>query len=110
MDFKGWVFTHMGRTSFMLRSRIGGGKGRGEVKGSLVTPLSQAWQIFRVSLIVEREGKQEGVGGREENAKVHLSFQVLEIAFLFIREKRAETSVKNLVGSDQGAFFGFTVP
>lgn len=102
------VNTH-GQTSFMLRSRIGGGKGRGEVKGCLVIPLSQAWKIVRVSLIVEREGKQEGVDGREENAKVHLSFQVLEIAFLF-REKRAETSVKNLVGSDQGTFFGFTVP
>lgn len=44
----------------------------------------------------ERQGRKKRVW--EENAKMHLSFQILDIAFLFLREKRAEASVKNLVG------------
>ena len=43
MDFRGCVFTQMGETSFMLRNRIGEGKGRGEIQGSLVLFYSWVW-------------------------------------------------------------------
>lgn len=57
--------------------------------------------------MVGRGGK--GIRGREKNAEVHLSFQAFVTAFLFLREKVADVSVNNMVGSDQGAFFGFIV-
>ena len=34
-------YSHTRRTSFRLKNRLGGGKGRGEAEGSLVVPLSQ---------------------------------------------------------------------
>lgn len=70
-----------------------------------MVPLSQTCKL-RVSLIGVGE---EGICGREKNAKVHLSFQAFVTAFLFLREKVADVSVKNVVGPDQGAFFGFIV-
>lgn len=98
-------YSHTRRTSFRLKNRLGGGKGRGEAEGSLVVPLSQTWQIKGEPY--GGEGWKEGIRGREKNAEVHLSFQAFVTAFLFLREKVADVSVKNMVGSEQGAFFGF---
>ena len=98
-------YSHTRRTSFRLKNRLGGGKGRGEAEGSLVVPLCQTWQIKGEPY--GGEGWKEGIRGREKNAEVHLSFQAFVTAFLFLREKVADVSVKNMVGSDQGAFFGF---